>query len=91
MQEQIVDIPLTPDVLHVPINVRMGRIVGERRIIVEALFAELPVGRVLHHPLLIERAVEIGVRLLYDAPTQVVVFVCCPILGVNTVARTDML
>ena len=53
-------------VLHVAIDIHGQRIRRERRIVVDALFEELPPGRVVHDPLLVEGAVEIGVRPLDD-------------------------
>ena len=66
VQNDVVDVARPPYVLHVAIDIHGQRIRRERRIVVDALFEELPPGRVVHDPLLVEGAVEIGVRPLDD-------------------------
>ncbi len=69
---QIIEVPLPPEVLHVAIDIGC-RISLERRLIIDALLDELPLGVVVAEAPLIERAIGIGIARLDDAPIQAVV------------------
>ena len=74
MQNRIVDVSLTPNVLHMPIDS-----CTHIQIVIDALFAQTPTPGVVPLSIEVERVVSVGIDLLADAPVQAVVFVDLPI------------
>ena len=84
--DQIIEVPLPPEILHVAIDIGRG-ISLERRLIINALLDELPLGVVVAEAPLIEIAIGIGIARLDDAPIQAVVFEFAD--GVRSVGNLD--